>query len=202
MPAKPYAPPALPGLTVKQKPVSPRSQFLQKPHAMLNGRQTQLPTLIRSTASPISMTWPRFSWPSTRPGSISVRPSYACRSSLRFHRTAPARIRRNFKRGVWLHSPIRPASGEPHPADAVLLTLASVRASSEVERAERRSAFSEAAVLGARGTRTTSRVPWPRELTISNEPPTSRSPRYPPRTMQPRPSCRLLLGGTPPTGAP
>src|ERR1035437_2780719 len=43
-------------------------------------KQATLPTLIRSTASPTSATRPRFSWPRTRPSSMSVRPSYMCRS--------------------------------------------------------------------------------------------------------------------------
>ena len=38
------------GCVVRQKPVSPRSQFLQKPQAMLKGRATQSPTFTRSTA--------------------------------------------------------------------------------------------------------------------------------------------------------
>src|SRR5660397_256517 len=80
MPAKPYAAPAMPGLAVRQNPVSPRSQFSQKPQAILNGRQTQSPTLTRSTALPISTTVPRFSCPKILPGSILVRPSYICRS--------------------------------------------------------------------------------------------------------------------------
>src|SRR5450759_1992676 len=80
MPAKPYAAPAVPGLVVRQNPVNPASQFLQNPQATLKGRQTQSPTLIRSTASPTSTTWPRFSWPRTSPSSMSVRPSYMCRS--------------------------------------------------------------------------------------------------------------------------
>src|SRR5579859_3471677 len=68
------------GLVVRQKAVSPASQLRQKPQPMLNGRQTMSPTLIRSTALPISITSPRFSCPNTRPCSKSVRPSYICRS--------------------------------------------------------------------------------------------------------------------------
>jgi hypothetical protein len=34
----------------RQKPVMPRSQFLQNPQLMLNGRQTMSPIFIRSTA--------------------------------------------------------------------------------------------------------------------------------------------------------
>jgi hypothetical protein len=63
-----------------QAPVRPASQFLQKPQETLKGGQTQSPTLIRSTPSPVSTTWPRFSWPSTRPFFMSVRPSYICKS--------------------------------------------------------------------------------------------------------------------------
>src|SRR5580700_4772419 len=76
MSAKPYAAPAIGGLVVRQKAVKPASQFRQKPQAMLNGRQTISPIFIRSTAFPTSATSPMFSWPSTRPGSMSVRPSH------------------------------------------------------------------------------------------------------------------------------
>jgi hypothetical protein len=55
-------------------------QFTHLPQAMLKGRQTQSPTCRRSTSSPTSTTWPRFSCPNVRPGSKSVRPSYMCRS--------------------------------------------------------------------------------------------------------------------------
>src|SRR5674476_815350 len=65
---------------MRQNPVSPRSQFSQKPQAILNGMQTRSPSLTRSTALPISMTVPRFSCPKILPGSIFVRPSYICRS--------------------------------------------------------------------------------------------------------------------------
>ncbi len=70
----------MPGLQVRQKPLRPFSQLAQKPQPMLNGRQTRSPTLTRSTAEPTSITSPRFSWPRMRPGSMSVRPSYMCRS--------------------------------------------------------------------------------------------------------------------------
>src|SRR5260370_30473127 len=68
------------GLVVRQKAVSPASQFLQKPQPMLNGTQTMSPTFIRSTALPISTTSPRFSCPNILPFSKLVRPSYMCRS--------------------------------------------------------------------------------------------------------------------------
>ena len=60
--------------------MSPLSQFAQKPQAMLNGRQTISPTLMRSTALPTSITSPRFSCPIILPFSKSVQPSYMCRS--------------------------------------------------------------------------------------------------------------------------
>ena len=58
----------------------PASQFLQNPHAMLNGSTTTSPTFTRTTPSPTAMTSPMFSWPSTLPVSTSVRPSYMWRS--------------------------------------------------------------------------------------------------------------------------
>ena len=72
----PYAPPAKPGLTVTQKPVNPRWQFLQKPHPTLNGITTLSPADSDLTAGPTSSITPMFSWPKMMPGSAAVRPSY------------------------------------------------------------------------------------------------------------------------------
>src|SRR6187399_353203 len=76
----PYAPPAKPGFTVRQKPVYPATQFLQNPQATLNGMTTRSPDLSEVTPSPTSSMIPMFSWPNTMPGSAAVRPSYMCRS--------------------------------------------------------------------------------------------------------------------------
>src|SRR5882757_1818186 len=76
----PYAPPAKPGFTVRQKPVYPARQFLQKPQATLNGITTRSPVVREVTPWPTSSITPRFSCPNTMPASAAVRPSYMCRS--------------------------------------------------------------------------------------------------------------------------